>query len=53
MARAERAGARVRATFKEAIGPKSQVTGASTTPTARTLVLAGRFTPPGNPTAVE
>ena len=41
MAVADRAGARVRATFKVATGPKSQVTGASTTPTASTLVLAG------------
>jgi hypothetical protein len=53
MARADRAGARVRATFKVAMGPNSQVTGASTTPMASTLVLAGRLTPPGTPTAAE
>ena len=53
MAIAERAGARVRATFMDATGPNSQVTGASTTPMASTLVLAGRLTPPGPPAAVE
>ena len=41
MARAERNGLRVRATFKVAMGPNAQVTGASSTPKASSLVLAG------------
>ena len=53
MARAESAGARVRATFKVATGPNSQVTGASTTPIPSSLVLASRFIPPGWNMAVE
>ena len=53
MARADSAGARVRATFIEATGPNSQVTGASTTPRASSEVLARRFTPPGWDIAVE
>ena len=47
MANAERAGARVSATFRVTIGPKSHVTGARRRPKAGTLVLASRFTPCG------
>ena len=47
MARADSAGARVRATFMDATGPNTQVTGARTTPRASSDVLANRSTPPG------
>ena len=47
MARAEHRGAKVRATFIDATGPNSQVTGASTTPRATTLVSFSRLMPPG------
>ena len=53
MASADRAGLRVRATFKVATGPKSQVTGASTTPMPTSAVLDRRFTPVGWNRAVE
>ena len=53
MARADRAGARVRATFMAATGPHSQVTGASTTPRATTLVSSSRLMPPGWKSHVE
>jgi len=53
MARAESTGASVTATFKVATGPRSQVTGASTTPMASSLVLASRLTPLGWNMAVE
>ena len=53
MASAERAGLRVRATLREATGPNSQVTGASTMPTATWLVLDSRFTPVGWNMAAE
>ena len=42
-----KAGARVTATLKATTGPKSAVTGDSTTPSARIEVLARRFTPAG------
>src|SRR6266516_7156755 len=45
-------GAAVSATFSDAIGPNSHVTGASTTPSASTLVLASRFIPLGTCTRV-
>src|SRR6266568_1965477 len=45
-------GAAVSATFSEATGPKSQVTGASRTPRASTLVLSSRLMPPGTCTCV-
>src|SRR6266571_6647750 len=45
-------GAAVSATFSEATGPKSQVTGASGTPRARTLVLSSRLMPAGTCTRV-
>ena len=47
MASADSAGASVRATFIDATGPKTQVTGARTTPRASSDVLARRLTPPG------
>jgi hypothetical protein len=53
MARAEKAGPSVNATFKVATGPKSQVTGAKGMPMASTLVLASRLMPPGWNSAVE
>ena len=53
MARAERTGARPRATFKVAIGPNSQVTGARTTPMPTTAVLDSRLIPAGWNRAVE
>ena len=53
MADADSAGARVRATFMDATGPKAQVTGVSTTPRASSDVLASRLTPPGCDMAVE
>ncbi len=45
--RADSTGARVRATFIDATGPANHVTGASTTPSATTLVSSSRLTPPG------
>lgn len=53
MARADSTGLRVSATFSEATGPNSHVTGANTTPTATTAVLDNRFTPEGWNRAVE
>jgi hypothetical protein len=53
MASADMAGARVRATFIDATGPNTHVTGASTTPRASSDVLPSRFTPPGWDIAVE
>ena len=53
MAKAERAGARVRATLSETTGPNTQVTGARRVPTPVTPVLATRLTPIGNPRAFE
>ena len=47
MANADRAGASVSATFMEATGPATQVTGASTTPSATTLVSSRMLIPPG------
>jgi len=47
MASADSAGASVSATFMAATGPATQVTGASTTPRATTLVSSRRLTPPG------
>src|SRR5580658_10003933 len=53
MARADRTGLRVRATLKVATAPKSQVTGASTTPMPTSAVLDSRLTPAGWNIAVE
>jgi hypothetical protein len=53
MARAERAGHSVDATFKVATGPNAQVTGASTKPMDKTLVLDRRLMPVGWSIAVE
>ena len=53
MARADRAGARVSATLRDATGPNSQVTGANTTPSASSDVLSSRLTPDGWDMAVE
>ncbi len=53
MAIADSTGLAVMATFKVVTGPKSHVTGARTTPTARTPVLASRFIPCGGKTALE
>ena len=53
MASADRAGARVRATFIDATGPTAQVTGARTTPRATTLVSSSRLMPPGWKSQVE
>jgi len=47
MANADSAGARVAATLSVATGPKSQVTGASTTPKASELALDSRLIPTG------
>ena len=47
MAKAERTGDRVSATFKVAIGPNSQVIGARVKPMANSLVLASMLTPCG------
>ena len=47
MASADRAGLSVRATFSVAIGPNTQVTGASTMPKPTSAVFASRFTPVG------
>src|ERR1700733_6570142 len=52
-AHALRAGARVRATLVEATGPKSQVTGAATTPTSVPDVFDKRLAPSGTFTAPE
>ena len=53
MARADSTGARVDATLRVATGPHNQVTGASATPMASTLVLASMFTPAGWLTMLE
>jgi hypothetical protein len=53
MARAERKGERVSATFNVATGPKIHVTGASGMPMPTTPVLDKRFTPVGWKRAVE
>ncbi len=53
MASADRAGAERSATFIEATGPNTQVTGVSTTPRASSEVLASRLTPAGWDMAVE
>ena len=53
MASADSTGLRVRATFKVATGPNSQVTGASTTPMPTSAVLESRLTPLGWNSAVE
>jgi hypothetical protein len=53
MARAERAGPRVEATFMVATGPNNHVTGASTMPMAKTDVLERRSMPAGWNRAVE
>ncbi len=47
MVNADRAGLRVSATFSVAMGPKSQVTGASTIPMPTTAVFDSRLIPPG------
>ena len=47
MASDERTGARVKATFILATGPKASVTGASTMPRAITLVSFRRLIPVG------
>ena len=51
--RRSRAGARVSATFVAATGPKSQVTGARTTPTSVPDVFESRLAPCGTFTAPE
>ena len=53
MANADSVGAKVRATFIDVTGPKSQVTGASSTPSATTLVSSSRLIPPGWKSHVE
>jgi len=53
IAKAERTGLNVSATFNEAIGPIQRVTGERTTPIATSPVLASRFTPVGWNIAVE
>ena len=52
-AQALSAGARVSATFVDATGPNSHVTGASTTPTSVPDVFDSRFAPSGTFTAPE
>ena len=47
MVKAEKAGARVSATFIAATGPKRAVTGASSRARATTLVSSSRLSPPG------
>ncbi len=47
MASAERAGARVSATFMDTTGPATRVSGARRTPSASTLVSVSRLIPVG------